>query len=99
MGMKRGFTSDILRSIYKEATRQGWRPEYGKGSNHAYVVCPHPECHYREAFSLSGRGLPKETGRKLSAMRRHGFVWKGRGGDHTADPLGGMKEKEKAPTQ
>lgn len=79
---KRGFTSDMLRQLYEEGVKQGWRPEDNRKSGHAYLYCP--RCPYREAFSKSGRGFPPEIGRKVTAMRRHGLVWKGRGGEHTA---------------
>lgn len=85
---KRGFRSDILRTMYKEAVQQGWRPEGSKRSGHVYVCCPKEDCHFREAFSMSGRGHRHELAMKLNIMRKHGFTWQGRGGTHTAQPLG-----------
>lgn len=87
MGTK-GFSSDMLRNLYDAAVAQGWRPERQAKSGHAHVYCPTPGCHFRESFSLSGRGRPHEVAAKVNAMRKHGLIWKGRGGEHTAERLG-----------
>jgi hypothetical protein len=92
---KRGFTSDVLRDLYRAAIRQKWRAEYGKrGSGHAYVYCPQEGCYFREAFSLSGRGWPHEIASKVGNMRKHGLMWKGRGGKHTAALLTGKETED-----
>lgn len=72
----------MLRQLYTEAIRQGWRPEERRKSGHLYVYCP--VCPYREAFSLTGKGCRHETKTKVRDMRQHGLVWRGRGGVHIA---------------
>mgnify|MGYP001566569201 CR=1 FL=1 len=84
--MGQGFRSDILRDLYNAALKQGWRPDESRKSGHFYAHCP--QCPYREAFSRTGRGYNHEAHAKINSLRKHGFVWKGKGGEHTA-PLPG----------
>lgn len=83
----RAFTSDRYRDIYKEAIRQGWIPVERRKSGHKYLVCPHPDCNFREIFSTTGRGQYRELRNTVTALRRHGFLWEGRGGKHIAEPF------------
>lgn len=76
------FRSDILRDVFQEGVRQGFRPSHRRGASHSYLECP--VCGYREAFSVTGRMRQHELHNKLTALRRHGFRWQGRGGEHTA---------------
>jgi len=92
MAKRKGFTSDQLGSIFTEAVRQGWTPDEKRKSGHAYITCPHPECHHREVFSRTCNAAMHKLQNKISAMRKHGFVWQGRGGEHVA-PLFGRREE------
>lgn len=94
--MKRAFSSDMYRNVYKEAVRQGWVPQHKGRSPHAYLLCPHPGCHYRQAFSTTGRSHKCEFQNHIAGMRKHGFVWQGRGGEHTAEPLQTPKKVDRA---
>lgn len=81
------FTADIIRDVYKAAVKQRWVPQPKSKSGHMYLQCPRRGCHYREAFSTTAKGKRPEVESKLRDMRSHGFIWKGRGGKHTAEPL------------
>lgn len=90
----RGFRSDMLRSIYEAAVKQGWTPGVDGRSGHKYLHCPHGGCAYRESFTITGRCRPPERSAKLRDMRGHGFMWQGRGGKHTAPLLNRAADKK-----
>lgn len=86
--MASGFRSDQALALYNEAIRQGWRQPHGhSGSGHAYLYCSHRRCHYRAAFSKSGRYYGKELLNQITMMRKHGLTWGDRPGKHTAPLL------------
>ena len=82
------FASDLVGQIYREGIRQNWKPEEGRNSGHYYLYCPHPKCHFRKTFSLTENGSSHKAKNSIAEMRRHGFVWQGRGGQHVAEFLG-----------
>lgn len=82
---RRSFRSDQARDLYNEAVKQGWRPLAIGGGGHASVSCPRRGCAFQVVFSTSGKYWPRELNNQITLMRRHGLVWQGRGGAHTAD--------------
>jgi hypothetical protein len=75
------FRSDQLRAIYREAIEQRFTSGF-HGSQHVFVECPQPECEHREILTTTGRAYEHELKKKICRLRKHGFVWKGRGGQH-----------------
>jgi hypothetical protein len=84
---RRSFRSDQARDLYNEAVRQRWRPLSFGGSGHLFIGCPRKGCCFQVAFSTSGLYRPRELNNQICLMRRHGFTWQGRGGQHTAEKL------------
>lgn len=73
-----GIRSDYLRALAREAVRQGWSIEWGK--RHPELVCP--VCGHRETITCTGKQQLHESRNKATRLRRHGLLWKGRGGVH-----------------
>lgn len=86
--MKVRFRSKNFREIYLEAIDQGFEGGRQQGSGHYYLRCPKKGCGYTHTFSASVSDSHAEKVHNfVTSMRRHGFVWEGRGGEHTAPRL------------
>lgn len=85
--MKVRFRSTDMRKLYKEAVAQGFRPIHGPRAPHVYLLCPHPDCHYRQTLSTTDTGVVRNLKNYIADLRRHGLIWQGRGGKHTAPVL------------
>lgn len=77
-----GIRSDFLREIAKAAITQDFTLEWG--GKHPVLICP--VCGHRETITASGKQSHHESRNKASRLRRHGLMWKGRGGTHVAGP-------------
>jgi hypothetical protein len=78
----RGIRSDFLREIVKAAIKQGFRMDWG--GNHPALICP--VCGHREVITMTGKQTFHESRNKATRLRRHGLMWKGRGGQHVTEP-------------
>ncbi len=72
------FRSDFLRDLVKAAVRQGFGVD--RSGNHPSLVCP--VCGHREVITSTGKQAFHESRNKATRLRRHGLIWKGRGGQH-----------------
>lgn len=72
--------SDFLRSIVKAAIEQGFTLEWG--GKHPALICP--VCGHPEIITTTGKQAFHESRNKACRLRRHGLLWKGRGGQHVA---------------
>ena len=90
------FRSKTLGEVYKEAIRQGFIPLEQNGEGHLRLRCPARGCGYTHTLSGSMTDAHKQKAlNTIAVMRRHGFVWKGRGGQHTAPRLHRTLRKER----
>jgi hypothetical protein len=95
--MRRGFRSDQVAAVYDEALRQRWQiPDFQPGSGHMFLRCPKRGCSFLVAFSTTGRYHHHELNNQVALMRRHGFVWRGRGGQHAAPKLNRNRMEKQA---
>lgn len=86
--MKVRFRSKTFRKIYLEGINQGFEGGYQQGSKHYYLRCPKKDCGFACTFSSTvSDAHPEKVRNFVAEMRRHGFVWEGRGGEHTAPRL------------
>lgn len=86
--MRPRFRSKVLSEVYEEAIRQKFKPSYQQGSGHFCLTCPARGCGYTHTLSTTmGDAYKQKTLNLITEMRRHGFVWQGRGGEHTAPRL------------
>lgn len=82
------FRSKTLKEVYREAIRQGFTPLEQNGEGHFCLRCPAKGCGYTHTFSGSMTDTHRQKAlNAIAVMRRHGFIWKGRGGEHTAPRL------------
>jgi predicted RNA-binding Zn-ribbon protein involved in translation (DUF1610 family) len=75
-----GFRSADLRQVVRAAVDQDW--ELVNGGKHPALVCP--VCGHQEIVTKSGCQRQHEFKSKIGRLRKHGFVWKGQGGNHSA---------------
>ena len=81
----RGIRSGTIARIYAEGIRQGFEHGIHRGSSHYFLRCKEPGCDFMQALSATQRdGDRRKVQNIITQMRRHGFVWQGRGGEHTA---------------
>jgi hypothetical protein len=78
MSTGHGFRSDFLREITREAVKQGFTLD--TTGRHPALICP--VCGHSEIITGSGQQRFHESRNKAARLRRHGLVWKGRGGQH-----------------
>ncbi len=80
MKVRRQFRSRNLQALFMEGIRQGFISGKREGSQHYYLRCPRKGCDFSQPISGSAKDTPREMLNTVSALRRHGFVWEGRGG-------------------
>jgi hypothetical protein len=72
--------SDLLRAVVAEAVKQSFELDWS--GNHPALICP--VCKHREVITATGKQSFHESRNKVCRLRRHGLMWKGRGGEHVA---------------
>lgn len=91
------FKSKIFQRLYKEALRQGFTEHFPEGRNsHIVLVCPKRGCGAQVQLSTTlSDGAPFKQHNIITKMRRHGLLWEGRGGKHTAPSFGAAIRKRR----
>ncbi len=96
--MKGRFRSKTMREIFRQASEQNFEPGFQDGSGHFSLRCKKKGCGYTQSLSSTmDDGNPQRIQNVVAGLRRHGFVWEGRGGEHTAPLLHRtLRKKRKA---
>jgi hypothetical protein len=92
----RGIRSKTIARIYETGKDQGFEGGFHRGSSHYYLRCLEPGCNFMQTLSSTQNdGNSQKTLNIITQLRRHGFVWQGRGGEHTAALLYEQQEQKK----